>query len=224
VPTDPLGLKLRRGDIVYVTYPPRSGLGRVLSTMYLALVLASESKTLLISYRHSPERWRDSIRQVLGDYGVSREHQEKIIERYLEFKSLNPTSMSLGEIESWVLNSVEESRPDIVVMHGVDAFPMLYKHQMSEYIPLLFNMLLALRGKGVLVVRSGALVGEEGYYLNSVLSDIVIEFKEDTRDYSMVVKNREKPPVYISVREVERCLHDCLKNFINANILPRLKG
>ena len=84
--------------------------------------------------------------------------------------------------------------------------------------------MLALRGKGILVVRSGALVGEEGYYLNSVLSDTIIEFKEDTRDYSMVVKIRGKPPAYISVREVERCLHSYLKNHINANILPRLKG
>jgi len=165
------------------------------------------------------------MRQVLEGYGVSREHQEKIIERYLEFKSINPTSMSLSEIDSWILNTVEESRPDIVVMHRVDVFPMLYRHQMSEYVPLLFNVLLALRRKGILVVRSGALLDDEGYYINTALSDLVIEFKaENTRDYHMVVRNREKPPVYIRVDEVERCLHSYLQNYIHANILPKLKG
>jgi len=167
--------KMFKGEVVLMVYPPDARPAE-LAVMTLAIAAANRARTLAVSYRYSPEDIRRIVIDTAVNAGVEKSRAEKLIDRYMVFRSMNPTSLSIPEVTAWEYSLVDELKPDIAVFHGVDIFWFLARDKVGEYYTYLYNQLQHFRSAGVTTFRWMAYVSEEFFNLNASLSDVVLRF------------------------------------------------
>jgi circadian clock protein KaiC len=161
---------IRRGEVVYVTYPPDAR-PVMIFPLILAIAVKNGAKVLFMSYKSSPEDIKLHTENKLVEMGLSGEAARRLIESRLVLKSLNATSVSPTQLNLLQLKIVMEHRPDLVVFHGVD-IPTAITDHLSWRVNLL-NKLLYLKKNGVTVVRMGSY--DDNYNYNASLADIVVK-------------------------------------------------
>lgn len=194
------------GEIVYVTYPPDARPHRFFGFLQ-ALTLLNKAKTLVISYRLSPQTLRHLMKE-------SKIYNKQDLGRWMY--AFNPSGYSFPELYSKELEIIEEHKPDIVVYIGIDA----YTHwRAKQYVDLLRNQLLLLRKMGILVFRAGAYVDHETYLINSTLSDIVVrcDYVRMGRRYrrELYIWRPGRDPRILNEEDLSYCWRNELPNLLN---------
>jgi len=206
--------KMFKGEVVLMAYPPDARPAE-LALMLLAIATANRARTLVASYRYSPEDIRRIFIAAAVYAGVEKSRAEKLIDKYMVFRSMNPTSLSIPEVTAWEYSIVEELKPDIAVFHGVDVFWFLARDKVSEYYTHLYNQLQHFRMLGVTTFRWMAYVSEEFYNLNASLSDVVHRFYFTAPGrLSLYVWRRGGRPRVVEAEELEK-LCRALVEFLN---------
>jgi len=198
--------KMFRGEVVLMVYPPDARPAE-LALMTLAIAAANRARTLVVSYRYSPEDIRRIVIDTAMYAGVEKSRAEKLIDRYIVFRSMNPTSLSIPEVAAWEFSLVEELRPDIAVFHGVDVFWFLARDKVGEYYTYLYNQLQRFRSAGVTTFRWMPYVSDEFFNLNASLSDFVFRFYFTAPGrLSLYVWRRGGRPRVVEAEELEKYL------------------
>ena len=194
------------GEIIYFTYPSDARPHRFFSFLQ-ALTLLNNAKTLVISYRLSPQTLKHLLRE-------SKVYKKLELGQWMY--AFNPSAYSFPELYSKELEIIEEHKPDIVVYIGIDA----YTHwRAKQYVDLLRNQLLLLRKMGILVFRAGAYVDHETYLINSTLSDIVVrcDYVRMGRRYreELYIWKFGKDPRILNEEDLSYCWRNELPKLLN---------
>jgi hypothetical protein len=175
-------MRFRRGYVVNVFYSPVPGAGVDALIETLSIALRNNMKVLIISYTHSPRILREAIVNRLVEHGLSRVQVEKLIDEYMVITALNPSAMSPVEVVARELSLVEKTKPDILVFYGVHIFKLLTTRIEREF-RRLFNELMYLKSKGIIVIRVGSCIDEYACNAETLIADathrIIKHVKED---------------------------------------------
>ncbi|MCS7111581.1 MAG: ATPase domain-containing protein [Ignisphaera sp.] len=206
---------VRRGDIVYVSYP---SIARppVVAIPFIDILATNNLKGLFISYRHSRDENLEAHIAALTRYaGLSRESAGRIVKRYLYIESLNPASLSVTHLHVVAVELIEKLNPDVVMFHGIELFNAIADPQ--EYWSTLINELFWLKNRGKLVVRFGSRVDPHWHRMNATLSEKIINLHYRHRDGVLTPilyswgRGREPTVIEISEEVLARVREDANK-------------
>jgi len=210
-------LRMRRGEAMFITHPPDARPAEI-SLLLLALAIANRVRILFLSYKYSPKDLREFFITTLVARGIDEDRARELVDRYVEFRSTNPTSVSLAEIYSWEIENVEKVKPPILVFHGVEVFSYLYANALDEYFSTLYNQLQYLKSLGISVVRISSYTSREFYRLNTSVSDIVHRFfKTKSGALALYTWRRGSKPRVFPPEDVEKCLSS-IANYLKSII------
>ncbi|MEM1682714.1 MAG: ATPase domain-containing protein [Ignisphaera sp.] len=163
---------IHKGMVMYIGYPPDARAIEYVPLL-LGIVVLNNLKTLVVSYLYPPETVKSLIRKSFISMGIEGDFIEKLINRYLELRSLNPYAYSIEDIALKELSMVKEEH-DAVVFHGTELISSVTPRE--RYLQALYNQLNYLKHLNKLVVRLGSIIDEDTYRLHSALADMVIRF------------------------------------------------
>lgn len=198
--------KLYGGMVVYITYPPDARPHQIIP-FFLAFMRMNRTRTLVFTYRMSPEHLYQQLYEYIEGLRCSKEAMS-VLEKYtVDIIGFNPAALSVEELYARELRIVYEKSPDVVIFFGTDmSFPTT-----DTYIDLLKNQLLFFRKKGILTFRLGALVSRENYNLNASLSDVVARYYY-RRDGSprrlrryLYIWGVERDPIILDYSDLDHC-------------------
>lgn len=165
--------KLRRGDVIYASYPPHARAGMLVLPL-IDIAVTNNKRALFVSYKYSPCELREIFELSMKRFlGVEDQYVKSILSEYFIFESMNPVSSSLYHLHAEAMNLVEELNVDIVVFHGVEIFSKTVPNPV-DYWSALINELMWLKNRGTLVIRYGSRINAEWNRMNESLSDVVI--------------------------------------------------
>ncbi len=159
------------GMVVYITYPPDARPHQIFP-FFLAFMQMNKARTLVFTYRMSPEHFYQLLREYLEKLRCERKALNTFEKYVMDVIGFNPAALSVEELYARELRIIYERSPDVVIFVGTDmSFPTT-----DTYIDLLKNQLLFFRKKGILTFRLGALVSKENYSVNASLADSVARY------------------------------------------------
>lgn len=203
---------LRRGEIVYVEYPPNA---RALThnLLILALIHQYKLKTFVISYRYSEAEIKRLLYTALERVNLTK--LRDAIDELITVKSINPFSLSLSQLFSYELSLIEEHNPDVVYFHGVEIPAMA--RSLEDYIGELTNQLYTLKKSRKLVIRSSSFINDERSRAFASLADLVIKSEvkcDESKDddfikpcrYYYIFWRTGRAPLMINEDDLIKCL------------------
>ncbi len=207
---------LRRGQVVYIVYPPdaRHPLAGIIP--YL-IAVANGLRTIFVSYRYPPGVVRELILEALAELGIGKkEEAERLFEKLFKVVSINPFGYSVDQLFAMEVERVESENPDMVIFHA----PELARAatDLSSHARELFNELVYLKSRKVLAVRLSSLVDERAYAIESTMSDAVakIELLKDRGEpsWSVLLWSRGREPCVVSADELKRCVLEAARGLV----------
>ena len=201
---------INKGQVLYITYPPDMR-PREVPYLVFGFTVLNNARALLISYRYPPDYIREVFtRWIARDYGLPKDGVEELFDKHVVIESINPLSVSHVELMAKELDMIKAMRPDIVMYHGTDVFPLLGLDG-RDYVTNLFNVLQLLAGMGVLVIRDSAYVNESWYRLGSTLAQAILRFYvgEDGELRTYVWRGGSR-----AVTLTEEQIHECLNEVV----------
>lgn len=196
------------GFIVNVFFPPGVVGIHVEFLGILALSLLRKLKTLVVSYTHPPSLLRERLVNQLVETGFDRERAEKLIDEYFVITALNPFGQSTSEIYSRELSLIEVVKPNLVVFHGVHVAREMIEYK--DYIRELYNELLYLKSKNILVIRIGSCIDESRCMSEASIADVTYKLeltRTDTGfDKRLIVYRRFREPCVLPGSVLDECV------------------
>ena len=157
------------GSSVLVAVPPYARSLKYEVIPIIALGFLNNLSIGIISYRYSQNEIIDFVREASEQLGIPW----KIGTKMLKFaKGINPTAFSPEELLHVENSLISEANPEMIVFHAPEAVTM--SSASPTYYRLLYNQLLKLRSKGILVVRLMSVVHEESFLRQATLAETVI--------------------------------------------------
>jgi len=204
--------KLYGGMVAYITYPPDARPHQVFP-FFLAFIKMNKARTLVFTYRMSPEHFYQLVEEYLTELGCGK-GAEDVIENYIiDIIGFNPAALSVEELYARELRIVHERSPEVVIFVGTDmSFPAG-----ETYIDLLKNQLLFFRKKGLLTFRLGAYINRDFYHLNAGLADVVARYFYKKTGPSRKLRRHlyiwaiGKDPVLLDYDDIEVCAEEIRK-------------
>ena len=204
--------KLYGGMVVYITYPPDARPYQIFP-FFLAIMRMNRARTLVFTYRMSPEHFYQLLEEYLAELNCGKEARD-IIEQYaIDIIGFNPAALSVEELYARELRIVHERSPEVVIFVGTDmSFPAS-----ETYIDLLKNQLLFFKKKGILTFRLGAYISDDFYRLNAGLADVVARYFYKKTGPSKKLQRHlyiwgvGKDPVLLDYDDIEVCAKEIRK-------------
>ena len=195
------GMRIRRGFVISLFYPPEPGIGLNTFIWVLSLAVKGNAKVLVISYTTPAQVIHEVIKNTLTEYGIPSEKAEEILDKHMVITALNPFAYSTTQLIARELIAIEQVKPDIVIFHGVHLQrrrAYTYTAELKE----LFNEIMHLKSKGVTVFRVGTCLDEHMCNAEASLADIVFRFVRTPRgdggmDTRIYIYERFKEPVVL---------------------------
>lgn len=212
---------VRRGDIVYVSYPPMARTPLV-AIPFIDLLATNNLRGLFLSYKYSRDESLEANIAALTRYaGLARDDAVKLLEKYLYIESINPTSYSVTHLHAITIELIEKLNPDIVMFHGVEVFNVITDPQ--EYWSTLINEMLWLKNRGKLVVRFGSRVVNHWHKMNIALSEKITYLYYRRRNGKLIPIiyswGRGRDPTLLEIdEEVLAKLKEDVKKLINSSL------
>lgn len=160
------------GDVIYIVYPPDARPHQLL-VFILALTKLNNCKTLIISYRLSPNQLIQSFEELCQAITGLQVNVRNYLGSNLRIVAFNTSAYSIGELYARELELIDEFKSDVVVFLGIDGVAL---HDFNEYVNILNNQVLYLRSKDVLVFRVGAYINELMYSINASLATGIAKY------------------------------------------------
>lgn len=203
--------EVNKGHVMYVTYPPDMR-PREIPYLIFGFIVLNGARALIISYRYPPDYIKAVFTDwIAGDYGLPREAVEELFEEHIVTESINPLSVSHTELMAKEIELVQAMKPDIVMFHGTDVFPLL-GIQDKDYLANLFNMLQTLAGMGVLVIRDSAYVDDQWYRLGSALARVVLRFYlDDEGELKAYIWRGGAKAITVGEGELHECINEMIE-------------
>ncbi len=204
---------MHRGQVVNIVYPAD---GECIDSLMLALgiVVQNDLRAILISYRYPPESIRESIVGRLVIQGIDGSMAEKIVNKYIVFRGINPFSYSISQLTARELSLINSGDFDAVVFHGVE----IPRHavESSRHIRELYNQMNYFRERGKLVIRIGAYTSRLSYRLECRVSDALIRFRYSNSgmgkvNYRAFIWRRNEKPYIASSEEINECVDEVIE-------------
>ncbi|MEM3990095.1 MAG: ATPase domain-containing protein [Desulfurococcaceae archaeon] len=204
---------IHRGQVINIVYPADCECPD--SLMFaLGIVIQNDLRTMFISYRNPPESIRESIVGRLIIQGIESSAAEKIVDKYVVFRSLNPFSYSISQLTARELSLINSEEFDVVVFHGIE----IPRHAVepSQHIRELYNEMNYLRKRGKLVIRIGAYTNRLSYSLECGVSDALMRFKclnskMGEVNYRAFIWRKNKKPYIASSEEISECINEVIE-------------
>ncbi|MEL9940864.1 MAG: ATPase domain-containing protein [Ignisphaera sp.] len=195
---------VRRGHIILFLYPLHARPPDLFLLIH-GYMLANNAKALLVSFRASPKTIRDTIINSITLFGIEAEHAKRFIDENMVLKSFNPYSLSSSELLAQLIELVEHTKPDMVVLHALDILAISLG---SKCFQVMYNLLNYLKSKHILTIITSADINSDIRTTFMRLSDVIIRFR-----YSLVngiskrvfIWRREKDPFIATEMELRSC-------------------
>ncbi|MEM4880529.1 MAG: ATPase domain-containing protein [Desulfurococcaceae archaeon] len=198
---------------INIFYPPETVYGERALIMLLAQAIKYNLKILVVSYISSPELLRGLLLWILEERGLSRDVVEKVIDRYLVFRGINPFAYNVHELVMKELALVEEVKPDIVVFHGVQVVEVPIYHFKE-----LYKQVLYLKSRGIGIVRVGSCINDVVCDSVASIADLTLKVKREYRekhvDTRVIVLRRFHPPSIITGEEDLECFEENINTIV----------
>jgi circadian clock protein KaiC len=217
---DLIGDHLYGGWYIYVTYDTDARSYDII-TYIITLALLNNSKTLLISYKFSPDDILKVVESYLSRKGVKVDVKE-LFKDNLILKGFNLAVYSVEEVYNTELELISKVRPDTVMFFGIDLLHHYYRR--GTTFKYLHNQVLYLRKLNILTFRVGSYVNEEHYRANTSLADAVIRLlkTEDLAKQIVYVWVRGRNPKIVTYEELSKCLSETIQA-LSSNYLQHSK-
>ncbi len=163
---------VRRGSIIYVSYPPDARENIYYTGIVGGIVIANKLKSLIVSFKMPLQQAIDYFASALRAQGGSESLLEQA-SKYFEFRSINPFSHSLSELASMIYGLATNREYDAVMIHEVGLLPFASKDY-KELAAMVFNLVNALRARGMTVMLTGSRIDEKAHRLYSSMADIIV--------------------------------------------------
>lgn len=198
---------IRRGQVIDVIYPPDCRHAISVLTILLS-AMTSRLKTLIISYRYSPQTLEDTLLASLAARGVSADKIKDLFRKYVKIVSINPFSYSTSQLAIKEMEIINSESPDVVMFHGSELARAA--SDLKAYVRELFNEINYLKNRGILVVRLVSYVDEVTYRLESSMADKVMrldyEIVGGKPKLSVYLWGKGRDPYVSSLGELEECV------------------
>ena len=207
---------IHRGFTIYITYPPDAR-SWVPFAILAGVALANDIKVLGVSYAHSPKTIRRLIVSMFERLGLENAEAEKIVDKYMILKGINPFAYSLSQLYAYELELIERyRRRGIGMVIFADVSLLMYHHReaMGLYVHYLANQLSVLKKNKLIVVRVGSYINNELYRINAMLSDVILRvipvyrWRGRTGIKLMMWRRWSKAPYVLTSHEVEEILRE----------------
>ncbi|MEM1696148.1 MAG: hypothetical protein QXQ90_06090, partial [Desulfurococcaceae archaeon] len=141
--------------------------------------------------------------------------------RYFTIVGINPFAYNIVELAMEELELIDKYKPDLVVFHGVHVSSSRYDP--LKYVKELYNQVLYLKSRGILVVRIGSCVDEVYCRSQMSIGDLnlyVAQVTSNGRPELMVYSYRrfKEPRVFTYGELLSSCLRECIE-FIKQKVL-----
>jgi hypothetical protein len=167
-------------------------------------------KALVVSYIHPPGTFIEAIKTRLSAQGIPIEKVDKILGKYMDITALNPFGSSITELVGRELAMIESVKPDLVVFYGVH----VARHSFhSKFLRELFNQMLYLKSRGIVVFRIGSCISEEDCSSEASIADITYWFRGGVRNDGSVsewieVYRRFRRPKILPGNIIDECVDE----------------
>jgi circadian clock protein KaiC len=181
-------LRLRRGYVLNFFHPPEPELGIdfLIHSIAVALRMREDAKLLVISYTRPASVLRRAVKRRLAKFGLSEEKVDKLLDKHVTIVALNPYAHSLTQLVARELTIIEQHKPDTVFFWGAHIPRATYNYAL--WLKELFNELMYLKSKGIIVVRSGPCINKQACDAEASLSDVVVKYVRTFKGGVMDVK------------------------------------
>lgn len=156
------------GSQIIVCAPPGMTLPPEVMVSLLRTIAEDGIKVLLISLTNPSISIWCRIESQARKYGISLSELKKLI----KIISLNPTAYSITELMSTIMTEVENYKPEVLVLHGLEALNVLYPQR--EFMSFYLNVITRFRKKAIttIYVISSSITDDKSPIVNA--SDIVL--------------------------------------------------
>ncbi|MCX8209141.1 MAG: AAA family ATPase [Sulfolobales archaeon] len=203
---------IRRGEVIYVTYPPDCRYPDVVALIALQFIIYG-MKLLVVSYRYPPNVIEEILVSQLVKYGVRESSARELLRKYLKVVSINPFSYSVSQLVMKELEIINSEKSDVVVFHGIEVARAV--SDSKTYIRELFNEINYLKNRKIIVVRLSSHISDEVYRIDSSLTDAVIrvscEEGASRPPPATYLWRKMHEPHYITVDEIRGCAYELVK-------------
>ncbi|WP_317894945.1 RAD55 family ATPase [Pyrofollis japonicus] len=199
------------GEVIYGEYPADARVRQLLLPFTFGFIYKNKLKTLIISYRRSPQEIVEGIKSLLH-LSDDDPCTQKLLD-LIDVVALNPSAMSVEESYATEIETIRRKRPQLVLFERIDIPARM--HRSSElFFKYLHDQLLVLRGLGVITIRASAYIDKEHYIKNSSISDIVFKMFRiihgDRVDLKLYVWRYGAKPQIVSEKDIEECTQEIL--------------
>ncbi|MEM2007191.1 MAG: ATPase domain-containing protein [Sulfolobales archaeon] len=198
---------IRKGQVINIFYPPDCR-HPAMAFPILLPALISRLKTLVISYRYSPQTLEDTLLASLISRGVGTDNIRNLLRKYVKVVSINPFSYSTSQLAIKEMELINSESPDVVIFHGPEIARAA--SDLNTYVRELFNETNYLKNRGILVARLISYIDETTYRLESSMADIVMKLDYEVLNGKPVLTvylwSKGGDPHIVSLNELEKCV------------------
>ncbi|MEM4661990.1 MAG: ATPase domain-containing protein [Desulfurococcaceae archaeon] len=197
---------LYRGDIVTHSSPPHIH-SPLIYIPIVDIAVENDMKVLIITFRYSRDEYMDLVLgTMVNGFGLSEGVARCILENYFHVEAVNPSSYSLSQLFTYIVELIERHDPGVVVFHVLEVL-WAQTHNKDEFWNVLTNLFTWLKNGGKLTVHLTTRVSPYWIRMNEVLSDVTIRFYCKPRrggfKQVMIVWRRGKAPTRVDLDEGE---------------------
>jgi len=205
---------LRRGTIIYVSYPPDARENVYYTGIVGGIVLSNKLRSLVVSFKIPVQQAIEYFTSALGALGKAEEVVDEA-SRYFKFYSINPFSYSTPELVSLIYDLATAERYDAVMIHEVGLLPFSSRDY-KELAAMMYNLVNGLKARGITVLMTGSRIDEKTHRLYSSIADAVVSINVFTDERGGVETqiyawSRGNRPATISEDALINCLRSQLE-------------
>jgi circadian clock protein KaiC len=200
---------LRRGTIIYVSYPADARENVYYTGIVGGIVVANRLRSLVVSFKIPVQQAMDYFASALKAMGGPEDLLEEA-SKYFKFYSLNPFSYSTPELVSLIYDLATAERYDAVMIHEVGLLPFSSGDH-RELAAMMYNLVNGLKARGITVLMTGSRIDERTHRLYSSIADAVVSInvnvgrRVETLIYAW---SRGNKPVILSEEAIINCMHN----------------
>lgn len=180
------------GAVVSIITPPDGRFPVLAFIPMLRTVIDYDLKVSMVSFRYTAKEAIHYFTEAMKDLGLG-EFVDKIRKQVVSSVGVNPSGYSIEELIHILLDIINESKPDVLFLHGVEMLFLTFENIQRPFL-YLFNVLQHNKSLGITTVMYSTYVNDNVLVMLKNLSDIVFE---ETYDYEKQNYGVLKPLTYV---------------------------
>ncbi|MEM4527765.1 MAG: ATPase domain-containing protein [Desulfurococcaceae archaeon] len=197
-----------RGFLINIFHPPEVIIDSTILLDILAMAIANNLKTLIISYLLPPSAMIDIVYSELKKAGINVEKIDRFFKEQVIVEGINPYSYNYAQLLAHELSFIKKVKPDIIVFHGVHVLT----HAPRGFYVALYNKVNYLKSMNTVLISINAFVDEQVYRNISSIGDVNfrIEYFVKGNEISRMIYawRRNKGLHVLTDKEISMCIDE----------------